>query len=225
MHTRGIFEQVNYENWRLGAMQVSKADLFRWADQIPAALWDALDKRDPKDAAGAVGAVNEGSTFRLSLIGIDYIVDTLGRRIKRSGEPEHPVSYQTGIVLITTLTLSSGVPPSGRIVSPQELPGGRMFFTGAHALPTGKLVKAFEKDPKGLIERALGLGGKIIAGADTAIQVPGLPYVPLYLFLWRGEEDIPPRATIGIDDRAHFHLDLGGVFAMTNILAARLCGP
>lgn len=206
-------------------MQRSRADLFRWADQIPSALWDDLEKRAPKEAADAVGAVIEGRSFKLPLIGIEYIVDTLGRRIRRYGDAEHPVSYQTGIVLITTLTLSSGVPPSGRMVVPQELPGGRMFFTGAHALPTERLAKAFERDPAGLIERAVNLGGKMIQAADTAIQVPGLPYVPLYLLLWRGEEDIPPRAVIGIDDRVHFHLDLGGVFALTNIFAARLCNP
>jgi len=37
---------------------------------------------------------------------------------------------------------------------------------------------------------------------------------------WKGEAG---RAVIGIDDRAHFHLDLAGVFALTNILVYRLC--
>jgi len=45
---------------------------------------------------------------------------------------------------------------------------------------------------------------------------------PLYVLLWRGDQEVPVRAVIGIDDRAHFHLDLAGVFALTNLLVERL---
>ena len=106
---------------------------------------------------------------------------------------------------------------------PQELPGGRMFFTGAHTVATGPLAKYFEKDSDQLLNRVLGLGGEMIGGADIAIRLPGLPYVPLYILFWRGDQEIPSRAVIGIDDRAHFHLDLGGVFALTNILVFSFC--
>ncbi|MDO9263768.1 MAG: hypothetical protein Q7U02_07370 [Desulfosalsimonadaceae bacterium] len=41
--------------------------------------------------------------------------------------------------------------------------------------------------------------------------------------LWRGDQEFPARAVIGIDDRAHFHLDLASIFALTNILVYRLC--
>jgi hypothetical protein len=109
------------------------------------------------------------------------------------------------------------------MVVPQELPGGRMFFTGAHSLATGRLVKNFEKDSDQLIDRLLGVGGEIIEGADIAIRVPGLPYVPLYVLFWRGDQDFSARAVIGIDDRAHFHLDLASVLALTNIFVYRLC--
>jgi hypothetical protein len=74
-----------------------------------------------------------------------------------------------------------------------------------------------------LIDRIFGLGGRMIEGADVAVQLPGLPYVPLYILLWGGDTGEDSRAVIGIDDRAHFHLDLAGVFALTNILVYRLC--
>jgi len=127
------------------------------------------------------------------------------------------------VVLLTTLAASSGVPPSGRMAVPQELPGGRMFFTGAHAVAAGPLARHFEKNSGQLLDRALLIGGEKIEGADIAIQVPGLPYVPLYVLFWQGDQEFSARAVIGIDDRAHFHLDLAGVFALTNILVYRLC--
>jgi len=106
---------------------------------------------------------------------------------------------------------------------PLDLPGGRMFFTGAHAVATATLAKYFEKDSNRLLDRALGIGGEMIEGADAAIRLSGLPYVPLYILFWQGDQNCSGRAVIGIDDRAHFHLDLAGVFALTNLLVYRLC--
>jgi len=204
-------------------MKPSQKELFRWADQIPAALWIDLRNRSPQQAAEAVGAELNGGTFKVPMIGIDYTIDPANQRITKTYQGNHPVSYQAGVVLLTTLATSKGVPPSGRMAVPQELPGGRMFFTGAHSLATGPLAKNFEKDSDQLIDRIFGVGGEMIEGADIAIRVPGLPYVPLYVLLWSGDQKFSARAVIGIDDRAHFHLDLAGVFALTNILVYRLC--
>jgi len=201
----------------------SQKELFRWADQIPETLWSDLCIRPPQEAAEMVGAAWIGETFKVHMIGIDYTMDPADKVITKTYQTDKPVSYQTGIVLLTTLATSKGVPPSGRMVVPQELPGGRMFFTGAHSLATEPLAKTFEKDSDKLIDRILGLGGKIIKGADVAIQLPGLPYVPLYILLWHGDKEESARSVIGIDDRAHFHLDLAGVFALTNILVNRIC--
>ena len=203
-------------------MKQAQKELFRWADQIPDTLWTDLKNRSPQEAAEMVGATWNGETFDVPMIGIHYTIDPTNQKITKDSPSDHPVSYQAGVILLTTLTRSKGVPPSGRMVTPQELPGGRMFFTGAHSLASGRLAKIFETDPDQLNDRILELGGKMVNGADMAVQVPGLPHVPLYVLLWRGDQGEASRAVIGIDDRAHFHLDLAGVFALTNILVYRL---
>jgi hypothetical protein len=210
-------------NRSVNQMKLSQKKLFRWADQIPEALWSNLRNRSPQQAAEMVGAQWDGETFKVPMIGINYTIDLANQRITKNHQADHPVSYQAGVVLLTTLATSKGVPPSSRMTVPQELPGGQMFFTGAHSLATGLLAKNFEKDSDKLIDRILGVGGEMIEGADVAIQIPGLPYVPLYILLWREKYGVSARAVIGIDDRAHFHLDLAGVFALTNILVNRLC--
>lgn len=204
-------------------MKSSQIELFRWADQIPIASWNQLRERSPEQAAEAVGAQWDGTIFKVSLLGIPYTIDPINQHIKMVENAEHPVSYQAGIMLLNTLSTSKGVPPSGRMTVPQELPGGRMFFTGAHAVANGQLAKYFEKDSTQLINRARDIGGEVIEGADIALRLPGLPQVPLYILFWRGDQEIPARAVIGIDDRAHFHLDLAGIFALTNILVFRFC--
>jgi len=204
-------------------MASSQKELFRWAEQIPAESWIDLCNRSPQQAAESVGAVWDGKFFKVPLLGVQYIIDPANQRINMASNADHPVSYQAGILLLTTLSFSKGVPPSGRLTVPQELPGGRMFFTGAHALATQPLAKRFEKASDQLVNRAIEIGGEMIEGADIAIRLPGLPYVPLYILYWQGDQEVPARAMIGIDDRAYFHLDLAGVFALTNILVFEFC--
>ncbi len=204
-------------------MTSSQKELFRWADQIPTASWDNVRNRPPQQAADAVGAIWNGKTFKVPLLGVQYTIDPSNQRIREEKKHDHPVSYQAGIILLTTLSISKGVPPSGRMAVPQELPGGRMFFTGAHTVATEQLAIRFEKASDQLLNRAIEIGGEMIEGADIAIRLPGLPFVPLYILHWRGDLEIPARSVIGIDDRAHFHLDLAGVFALTNILVFKFC--
>lgn len=196
---------------------------FRWADQIPAPLWDDLEARPFKESAAAVNVVFENEVFKMPLLGLEYTVDPNARRIYIEDDTSHRVSYQTGLVLLTTLAKSMGVPPSGRMVAPQELTGGAMFFTGAHTLKTRPLVKQFGNNPGALFDRAQALGGEGIDGAaDHGVRIPALPLLPFYVLLWIGDEESGARAMIGIDDRALFHLDLAGVFALTNIMVSRL---
>jgi hypothetical protein len=208
-------------------MEIQKGPkaLFRWADELPVALWEDLVARTPSEASIATGAEWSEEVFTIRLLGIFYALDPKKRQIWRTGQPDHRVSYESGVVLLTTLAGSKGVPPSGKMVSPQELPGGRLFFTGAHTLNTKALAEWFERRPETLVKRIHSLGGKKVDGADLAVHLPGLPFVPYELLFWRAAEDAPARAIISIDSRAHFHLDLAGIFALSNILVTRLTDP
>ena len=195
---------------------------FRWADQLPAPLWDDVRARPAEQAAEAVGAPLSQGVFQIPMLGRTYRVDPGARRIWLQDQPDHRVSYQSGVVLLSALARSMGVPPSGRMVTPQELQGGTLFFTGAHSLAVKPLAKRFGDDPQGLIAAAAVMGGEAFSGADCAVRLPGLPRLPLYVLLWRADEEFSARAVIGIDDRALFHLDLAGIFALTNVMVARL---
>ncbi len=196
--------------------------LFKYADQLPDPLWDDVCVRDARQAAVCVGGCWEDGVFKVPLLGFTYAVDPLAQKILRNNDAGHRVGYQTGVVLLYTLAKSVGAPPSGRMVSPLELTGGTMFFTGAHSLATKPLAKRFGSAPHALVERAAALGGEAIDGADCAVRLPGLPNVPVYVLLWTGDKPAEARTFIGIDDRALFHLDLGAVFALTNVLVSRL---
>ena len=197
--------------------------LFRWADQLPAPLWDDLAARPLAQAAQASGAVLEGARLRLALLGHDYLVDVRERRVVEAARPDRRLSFQTGLVLVSHLARAIGVPPAGRLVTPQELPGGGLFFTGPHAIATASLEGRFGSDPQGLLQAAAALGGQPHPGAaEVAVVVPGLPMLPLYVLLWPADEEFGARAVVGLDANAHHQLALDGLWALTNLLVGRL---
>jgi hypothetical protein len=201
-----------------------QVELFRWADKLPGELWEDLAARPAAEAAAATDAELAGGRFRLCLLGSDYVVDPAGRTVGLAADPGARVSFQAGLVLLTTLARAQDVPASGSMVTPAELPGGRQFFAGPHEVNTAALERAFGRDPAALAEAARSLDGAPVQGlgADAAVRLPGLPRVPLWVLLWAGDDEFEPRAVVGIDQRAHFHLALDGVWALTNLLTARL---
>ncbi|MBI5524136.1 MAG: DUF3786 domain-containing protein [Desulfarculus sp.] len=197
--------------------------LFRWADQLPEALWDDLAARPLVEAAQACGAELEGRSLRLPLLGGAYLVDVAARRVLEAGQPDRRLGFQTGLVLVSHLARALGVPPAGRLVTPQELPGGSLFFTGPHAVATAALERRFGHDPQGLLAAAQALGGQPYPGAaEVAAMVPGLPMLPLYVLLWPADEEFGARAVVALDAHAHHQLALDGLWALTNLLVGGL---
>jgi hypothetical protein len=197
--------------------------LFRWADQLPAALWDDLAARPAAEAAQASGAQLTGGCLRLPLLGRLYVVDPAARRIHEAARPTHRPGFQTGLVLVSHLARAIGVPPAGRLVTPQELPGGGLFFTGPHAIATAGLEASFGHDPRALLAAAQALGGQPYEGAaEVAVTVTGLPMLPLHVLLWPADEEFGARAVVGLDAHAQHQLALDGIWALTNLLVARL---
>ncbi|MCF8032853.1 MAG: DUF3786 domain-containing protein [Desulfarculaceae bacterium] len=198
--------------------------LFRWAEDIASQTWDDLEARPPEQAAQAVGATWDGAAYVLPLLGRDYRVEPGARRISLVDDPERRISFQAGMVLVSTLGKSLGVPPAGSMITPHELPGGSMFFQkqGPHAVNTGPLEERFGSDPAKLLDAAALLNPAPCEGGDVGIMIPGLPMIPLYALLWGGDDEFSPRAVIGVDAHAHHHLALDGVLALTNLMVARL---
>ncbi len=196
--------------------------LFRFADQLPPALWQDLKARPPAEAAEAAGAAWRSDHFEMSMLGRDFGIDPEGQRVWLLHDPEHRLSFQSGLVLVSALIRGLGVPPAGRMVTPQELPGGAQFFQGPHAINKAPLERLFGHDPALLVERANKMGGQVSEGADAAVMVPGLPLLPLYVLLWAGDEEFEARAVVGLDAHAHHQLALDGLWALTNLMVFRL---
>ncbi|MCF8065623.1 MAG: DUF3786 domain-containing protein, partial [Desulfarculaceae bacterium] len=163
-----------------------------------------------------------GQGYTMAMLGREHRLEPKSRRVYLTGDPEHRLSYQTGLVVISTLIRSLGVPPAGRMVTPQELPGGTQFFQGPHAINNRPLAERFGNDPHTLLEAALAMGGEAFEAGDQGVRLPGLPMIPLYALIWAGDDEFAPRAVVGMDANAHYHLALDGIWALSNLMVFRL---
>jgi hypothetical protein len=196
--------------------------LFRWANDLPPQLWEDLAARPPAEAAQATGAAWDGQGYTISMLGREHRLELASRRVYLTADPEHNLSYQSGLVLISTLIRSLGVPPAGRMVTAAELPGGAQFFQGPHAINDEALTQRFGHDPGALLGAARALGGDSFEAGDQGVRLPGLPMIPLYALIWAGDEEFAPRAVVGMDANAHYHLALDGIWALSNLMVQRL---
>ena len=196
--------------------------LYRSAADLPWALWDDLEARDPLEAARACGAQWDESAYTIRFLARDYRVEPGARLIQRVDRPQAELSFQTGMILVCALGGALEVPPSGAMVTPQELPGGAMFFAGPHALATPALEERYGRRLAALKAAGESMQAEMIQGADMAFKLYGLPRIPLYLLFWQADEEFEARAVIGIDSNSKHHLALDGIWALTNCLVEHL---
>jgi hypothetical protein len=191
--------------------------------------WAEVTKRDPAQAARSTGATWDGETFLLQVGGKRVAVNPSGQTVLHVDDganaiPGNHVSYQRGLVATSYLANAMEIDPSGKWVAFRELPGGDSFFRGPHIVDTGAIEKAFGDDPASLIRAAQKLGGAPGDGGDAAAELTALPAIPVKAILWGRSEEFSASAQLLVDSRAHFHLALDVLWALSNVTVADLVG-
>ncbi len=96
--------------------------------------------------------------------------------------------------------LKYGYRPSGDWVSFKDIWGGDTYFPAYRNNTIRPLIERLQKDPDGLIRRlSTSYKGKVVEGGDIAIMLETFPEVFIRITIWRGEDEIPPEATILFD--------------------------
>jgi hypothetical protein len=158
----------------------------------------------------------------VQMLGRALRVEPVARTVSHAEDPGRPVGFQRGLVAVAYLSGALEAPPKDEWVAFRELPGGDAFFRGPHSLATPRLEETFGGDPAQLEHAARALGGRPVAGADAAAEVPALPTIPLKVLVWGKTEEFPASATLLTDARAHLHLALDVLWALSNVAIADL---
>lgn len=166
-----------------------------------------LAGKAPDLIAGFSGAAIEkdkGQNISLSLnfLNAEIVITwpDLAFSYRSSGE-ELPV--QQRILLLHYLSgawASSGAAISGEWIAFQDVPDGRFYLDTFLKRAKDPLVKAFGTCPEQLVELAKrAYAAEPFDQGDYSVVVPALPFVPIALILWAGDEEFPPEGNVLFD--------------------------
>jgi hypothetical protein len=190
-----------------------------WSD----AMWAKLCDLSPAGVAERTGAaVDQAGSYRIKFLDTDYAVDPVARRI--SALPDRAAGCDAEMLRLLLHYLDRGqrIEPSGRLISPLELPSGAAFYRGPHGLPTGALAVRYGNDPEGFLRAARALGGRPTGFGDVSAELTMFPDLPVTCVVWLEDDEFPARAAFLVDSVLEYQLPLDVILALINIVVRRM---
>jgi len=109
------------------------------------------------------------------------------------------VPLKDKILILHYFTEAKGTPPTGKLITYKQLPGGVSYFPAFSQRAIAPLVNHFGKNPELLIKAAAKLGDRGADYEDVSVNVNAFDHVPITLVLWRGDEELAPNGNILFD--------------------------
>lgn len=189
-------------------------------------LWEQLDKLDREKTAKRAKCryLANPERYFVIMLKTKYVVNLSDRRILSVQEdsPPRPAEFLEQLCLLAHLINAQDLPLANKLVRAEVLPGGQFFFRGPHRLPTDKLEKAFGRCPERLYEVAQQFDAKRCEFGDASIKFNVLPYIPLTIVVWKGDEEFDARASILFDQTAATQLPLDALWTAVNLAVEAL---
>jgi hypothetical protein len=183
-----------------------------WEEAVELAFASAqkrLQGMDPKAVAERSGAQwvtgDDGEYLEVTFLNQRYrILFPHGEVGGESGE-DPPLVRR--VLILHYLIQAQGKELARRWVDFRSLPGGVVYYPVFRGRVISRLVGMFGQRPQELIAAAAPLGGRKIAMADWAVEIPAFPRVPVVLALWEASEEFGPEGTVMYDDALPAYLE------------------
>jgi hypothetical protein len=184
-------------------------------------LWEQLDKLDGTKTAQRAKCqyLSSPQRYIVTLLNAEYVVNLSDRNIfsAQSCPPQEPAEFLEQLCILAYLINAQDLPPTGKLVGANSLPGGQFFFRGLHCLPTEKLEKAFGDRPEVLHQVSARFGAEQCEFGDASIRLNVLPLIPLTIVIWRRDEEFDARASILFDQTTASQLPLDALLTAVNL--------
>ncbi len=174
--------------------------------------WDELDRLDPESVCRRSSAAydRESETFRLTVFNQQVLFSKAERIVSAPTLAGEWLLVTLGphlrLSALWYLKSACGLPPSGRLVKPDDLAGGDIYRHGSHVLPLDNVAGCYERDPEAFLKRGMELGGEKLGYADVSLRLCPLPYVPMAMLLWLGDDEFAARASLLFDSGCELQL-------------------
>lgn len=188
--------------------------------------WEILGDLDPADVCNKAQVVFDEASGLYSLGSFNWTVSVSpGQKRMFSDSPGSDIllvklGYFSRLSILWYLVGAKGIPLSGRLVRPDHIRGGHLFFRGTHVLPLERLAETYGKDLEGFLLRGSLLGAERQNLGDASLRLFPLPRVPVTVILWAEDEEFPARADVLFDSTCEHHLPIDIVWsvAMMSVL-------
>jgi len=187
--------------------------------------WDILRGLNPIDVSRDAGVSFKDTGYIIKSLGMDFFIDLSKGDItaltKEAMTIINRYNYFLSHSVLWYLIGAKNVPPTGRLIKPQDLRGGHHFFTGTHELPLTGLASKFKEDREGFLKRAIALGGSPLSYGDASTVLYPMPRIPITIILWTACEEFPERADLLFDSSVQVHISLDIIWstAMLTVLS------
>jgi hypothetical protein len=187
--------------------------------------WKTLLNRDPisvcERTLALVGENQEA--YKLNVLDRAYIIIPDSKTIVTEvGFGSSKLDGDIRLLILTYLTGATTTPLQGRWVTPVEFSGGDLFFSSdAHNLAFRELLNAFNS-AEDFLKAGQKLGGKKDKIGDSSFVLLTLPRIPILFIYWAGDEELPSKISVLVDESARNHLAIDALWLAIRISEKRL---
>lgn len=160
-----------------------------------------------------------GECFRLSFLSEPLTVDVAQRRVLTGGN-EAPA--RIGVLALHYLVTADGTPATGKLAGFAELPGGAAYLGPFNGRVVDRIARKFGNNPTAFLKCGMDLGGRRADVGDASMVFPLFPRVPVTVAVWRGDEELPPGASVSFDRNISHYLSTEDVVVGCEELVNRL---
>jgi hypothetical protein len=183
-----------------------------WQQAVELAFASAqkhLRAMDPKQVAEQSAAEwhegESGEYLEITFLNQRYQVLLPEAAIRAEAGEDPPLVRR--VLILHYLIQAQGKELARRWVDFRSLPGGVVYYPVFRGRVISRLVRMFGKKPRDMIQAAAPLGGREIAMADAAVEIPAFPRVPVVFALWEASDEFGPEGTVMYDDALPAYLE------------------
>lgn len=189
--------------------------------------WGILSQQDPDDVCRRAQVSYDRSSGRYTLpsFGMDFSLDPLARTIAGTSPDSERLLQRIGyffrLSALVYLTAAKECALTGRLIKPEDLSGGHLFFRGSHVLPLSNLAEKYHNNLDAFIQKGISLAGGKANFGDAAFRLLPFPRIPAIIIFWLGDDEFPPRANLLFDSSSEIQLpvDILWSIAMMSVIA------
>lgn len=175
---------------------MARVDDFKQAKALAAQAL-ANEKLDDISRRSGIPMVDP-QTLRLPFLGRVYLISYPAFDFKDAADTAAQIPLQEQVLILHYLQKCRPL-LKGQWIAYREIPGAGFYFSAFVKRAVDPLKKVFGQNVEGLRKAAAKLGATPMETGNAAFRFELLPYAPIQMVVWEGDEEFPAEANILFD--------------------------